>query len=83
MAGGWFNEGSVHENIDAHIEKAVRKARSVLGGGESLTHCEACGEPIPEARRKALPGVRTCVRCQEAADQAGSTSTGKRGPRGR
>ncbi len=26
--------------------------------------------PIPEARRKAVPGVRLCVRCQEEEDAA-------------
>ena len=26
-------------------------------------------EEIPEARRRALPGVRRCVSCQEEADQ--------------
>ncbi|HVB37792.1 MAG: DksA/TraR family C4-type zinc finger protein [Acidobacteriota bacterium] len=83
MAGGWFKEGSIHENIDAHIEKAVRKARSEMGTGESLTHCAECGEPIPEARRVALPGVRKCVKCQEAADAENATSTGKRMPKGR
>ena len=31
--------------------------------------CEDCEEEIPEARRKALPGVRRCVRCQEEADE--------------
>lgn len=35
----------------------------------SLHFCEECGEPIPEARRKALPGVRLCVACQEEADK--------------
>lgn len=32
--------------------------------GESATHCEDCGEPIPEARRKASPGCRKCIDCQ-------------------
>lgn len=31
--------------------------------GESSLVCE-CGEPIPEARRRAIPGVRTCIECQ-------------------
>ena len=35
MAGGWFKEGSVHDNIDAHIEKAVRKARREMGTGDA------------------------------------------------
>jgi len=30
----------------------------------SLTHCAACGEPIPEVRRLAVPGCRLCVGCQ-------------------
>lgn len=32
--------------------------------GESLTHCEDCGEEIPEARRRAQRGCRTCINCQ-------------------
>jgi len=30
----------------------------------SLTHCEDCDEPIPEARRQAVPGCTRCVTCQ-------------------
>ncbi|WP_039918739.1 TraR/DksA family transcriptional regulator [Cellvibrio mixtus] len=30
----------------------------------SATDCGECGDPIPEARRLALPGVSTCVHCQ-------------------
>ncbi|ENZ6054272.1 TraR/DksA C4-type zinc finger protein [Escherichia coli] len=26
--------------------------------------CEACGNPVPEARRKIFPGVTLCVECQ-------------------
>ena len=32
--------------------------------GPSATHCDECGDPIPEARRKLVPGVRLCVGCQ-------------------
>ena len=35
----------------------------------SLTHCEECGEPIPEARRVAVSGCRLCVKCQEECDR--------------
>ena len=31
--------------------------------------CRNCGEPIPAARRRALPGARTCVACQSERDQ--------------
>lgn len=32
--------------------------------GESLKFCVECGEPIPEARRLAVPGCRLCIECQ-------------------
>lgn len=31
---------------------------------DSATHCGACGHLIPIARRRAVPGVQTCVSCQ-------------------
>ena len=39
-----------------------------------LSGCEECEAEIPEARRKAGPGVRLCVHCQQAADGAESAS---------
>jgi len=67
MAVGWAQDGAVQDQIDATVESAVKRARSRLAQGESLLACEECGEPIPEARREALPGVRRCVPCQSAA----------------
>ena len=32
---------------------------------EEAEVCVICEEPIPAARRTALPGVQTCVACQE------------------
>ena len=64
MAVGWSRDGAVQEQIDATVDSAVQLARSRLPDGESLTHCKECGAAIPEARRKAMPGVRYCVRCQ-------------------
>ena len=64
MAVGWARDGSVQDQIDASVGDAVKLARERLPEGESLTHCAVCEEPIPEARRKALPGVRLCVNCQ-------------------
>ena len=40
-----------------------------LPSGESLKHCEECGDEIPEARRQAIAGVRLCVVCQQALDE--------------
>ncbi|MDO6461541.1 DksA/TraR family C4-type zinc finger protein [Granulosicoccaceae sp. 1_MG-2023] len=69
MAGGWSRDGAVQDQIDASVEDAVELARSRLGKGESASHCEECGEPIPEPRRQALPGVQLCVACQSASEQ--------------
>jgi len=68
MAVGWAQDGAVQDQIDASVEDAVAQARNGLRKGESLTHCEECGEEIPEARRKAVSGVRRCVACQAEAD---------------
>ncbi len=68
MATGWAKEGAVQEQIDATIQEAILRARRQLPQGPSLMHCEQCDEEIPEARRKAVPGVRLCVSCQSARD---------------
>ena len=70
MATGWARDGAVQEQIDASVEDAVKRARSALPRGESLSRCEECGAAIPEARRRAVPGVRRCVACQGARDDA-------------
>jgi phage/conjugal plasmid C-4 type zinc finger TraR family protein len=70
MAVGWSRDGAVQEQIDATVESAVELARSRLPDGESLTHCEECEAAIPEARRKAMPGVRYCVKCQAELEKS-------------
>jgi len=45
------------------------------GVQEQLTHCEECEEPIPEARRNAIPGVRLCVSCQSEFEKSQLIST--------
>lgn len=69
MASGWANDDAVQEQIDSSIEDAVQRARSQLPRGPSLSHCEECDAPIPEARRQAIPGVRLCVACQAEQDK--------------
>jgi phage/conjugal plasmid C-4 type zinc finger TraR family protein len=34
----------------------------------SALYCVECGDPISEARRKAVPGVQLCVECQQNLD---------------
>lgn len=68
MAGGWTRDGAVQDQIDDTVKDAVLLARASMPGGESARYCDECGEPIPEARRRALPGARTCVSCQTQRD---------------
>jgi phage/conjugal plasmid C-4 type zinc finger TraR family protein len=75
MAVGWSRDGDVQDQIDATVKDAVQLARSRLPDGESLTHCEACDAVIPAARRKAIPGVRLCVKCQSELEKKQMTST--------
>lgn len=70
MAGGWSRDGAVQEQIDASVEDAVSRARSRLPEGESLLECRECEAPIPEGRRRAVPGVQLCVKCQAEVDAA-------------
>jgi phage/conjugal plasmid C-4 type zinc finger TraR family protein len=69
MAGGFAKDGAVQDQIDASVEDAVNRVRSRLPSGQGRHDCEECGAKIPEARRKAVPGVRLCVACQEAIDK--------------
>ena len=69
MAGGWTRDGAVQDQIDDTVKDAVLGARARMPAGESLERCEECGEPIPERRRTALVGVRTCVPCQSERDR--------------
>ena len=75
MAGGWSRDGAVQDQIDDTVKDAVLAARARLPAGESAEYCESCGEDIPEGRRRALPGVRTCVACQSGRDRSVAHST--------
>ncbi|MDH4054168.1 MAG: DksA/TraR family C4-type zinc finger protein [Gammaproteobacteria bacterium] len=76
MAGGFAKDGAVQDQIDATVEDAVKHARDQLPKGESLKRCAECEQPIPEARRKAVPGVRLCVACQGELDAKNKISSG-------
>jgi phage/conjugal plasmid C-4 type zinc finger TraR family protein len=76
MAGGWTRDGAVQEQIDDSIADAVMSARARLPVGPGEIYCVECGEEIPEARRKALQGVKTCVACQNVIDRRPVPGTG-------
>ena len=46
-------------------ETALQRARS------SQYWCRECGEPIPQKRLEALPGVGLCRACQEEREREG------------
>ena len=70
MAGGWTRDGAVQDQIEDSVKDAIAAARARMPHGDSAEECGDCGEPIPPKRRKALPGVRTCVACQAERDKA-------------
>ncbi len=76
MASGWAGDNAVNDQIASSLEDEIARARSRLPRGEGLTVCEECGEAIPEARRKAMPGVRLCLACQEERDKAYTVFSG-------
>ncbi len=69
MASGWAPDGAVQDQIDSTINDAVQRARQDLVKGTSAEYCQECGEPIPAARRAALPGVQLCIQCQSQLDK--------------
>jgi phage/conjugal plasmid C-4 type zinc finger TraR family protein len=80
MAGGWTRDGAVQDQIDDTVLDAVLSARARMPSGESALHCDDCGEDIPERRRLALTGTRTCISCQAKRDaKVRSTGINRRG----
>ncbi len=69
MASGWAPDGAVQDQIDDTVMDGVLRARASMLTGEGEANCLECGDEIPEARRRVLPGVRTCIACQSARDR--------------
>lgn len=76
MATGWAGDGAVQDQIDATVADAIKRARSRSPCGPGLKHCEECGADIPEARRRAVPGVRLCIACQSERDKEEAAFSG-------
>lgn len=54
----------VQENSERLLEDALAVQHRRMPKDESATHCQDCEEPIPEARRRAMPGCKRCIDCQ-------------------
>lgn len=47
----------------------VRAAMAKQAERPSEEFCIECGEDIPEARRKLVPGVQLCIHCKERSER--------------
>ncbi len=43
---------------------AIQRRVAAVPHSEDVIDCRECGDEIPEARRRAVPGCRTCAPCQ-------------------
>lgn len=68
MAGGWTRDGAVLDQIHDTVVDGVLTARARMPTGPGRELCLECGDAIPEARRRAMPGAVTCVSCQSGRD---------------
>lgn len=62
-----FDRAQARELQDRELALQAHQVR-VRPSGPSLTHCQDCGDPIPEARR-ALGGMLRCTPCQSASEK--------------
>ncbi len=77
MAGGWAKDGAVSEQIEASVSDELNRMKArKQPQGESLRFCADCEEEIPEARRRAIPGVKLCIDCMQERDAAQSQRGG-------
>lgn len=80
MAGGWARDDAVNDQIDISTAEAVARARlraaRPAAAAQSAPACVECDEPIPEARRLAVPGVQRCVACQSGQDRTWRPAAG-------
>lgn len=53
--------------VELNMEHALQRIR-IDRNAVSAKQCEACGVDIPEARRAAVPGCKTCVDCQQLTE---------------
>lgn len=56
-----------NELVEHRLQLAIRKHR-IDQNAVSAERCSECEEDIPEARRVAMPGCKTCASCQEVLE---------------
>jgi DnaK suppressor protein len=69
MSTAWAGGAdAIAERMEKMTELFVAETRKAIYHGKSATHCEECGEPIPEARRKAI-ACKYCLPCQSQLEK--------------
>ncbi|EME1730606.1 TraR/DksA family transcriptional regulator [Cronobacter sakazakii] len=61
---------NVQQREQEDRDRLIQKARS-CPAAPSAFFCQACGGDIPAERRAVIPGVQSCVTCQEIAELKG------------
>lgn len=70
MSTAWAGgTDAIMERMEQMTALYVEEARKALYTGESATHCEECGEVIPETRRLAI-ACKYCLACQTVLENA-------------
>lgn len=69
----------IADKAQSQIDNALTAALSnaTVYRGKSSLYCCECGEPIPEARRDAVPGCSLCVYCQQKEEYRGKHGLSK------
>ena len=64
MSTAWAGgTDAIVERMEQMTSLFVEQTRKSAYQGESASHCMECGEPIPEARRRAI-ACQYCLPCQ-------------------
>lgn len=72
------SEAGEHFIADSIEAQRIRAAQGLDPDGVSAHDCAVCLEPISRARRAAVPGVQTCIECQNELEHAQRVANGGR-----
>jgi phage/conjugal plasmid C-4 type zinc finger TraR family protein len=66
-----FDQAQQREEADRQdaLDRVLADRRRMDAKG--AVDCIDCGDEIPKARRRVVPGARRCVQCQSAHERAG------------
>ena len=63
-----IEEAQREDALQAQARRAGLDGKTVA---DSALECQLCGDPIPELRRQAVPGVQACWECQNEIEKHG------------